>query len=514
MKTGPFCLLPTVGWLCAFAAGGAVHAQIYNRPTYQPFVASLPEVEQNSAPTGQSPISEPATAVALPTAESPMFAPPPLENPLRPLTTTTYPSDAVDASPHDASHRYPQTDNASAVPRETDDTEGDGYQLTFPLPASGPAEDDRARANRFFFGPRGSVGNPRHMFGSSTEDVQAEPAETVYPMEAYVDDSGAMMEPGVTPGHGYFDGEFEYPRPVGWQCIFGAETTFLVPSRQGSLAQATVAAPASSFSTIADENMRFGPRFWLGTKYGDWSVLGRFWHQNDAGYDFDAVVGGGDRGFTRESLLETYVVDVEVMRSVCGTGAWSFDLGLGFRYVSLEDLAHLSVTSLDTAVPPAVVLATATAITEFDGSGITLSLGGDRPIYRASNSNVKLFWKTRTSLMWGDMTSSAQTAVSVTDFNAPGFDSQLDLAVAATNDELMIGEVQAGLRWEHDLRFMPAVAFAHIAFEYQYWDADVGWARAQSQASVAANAGTATAFTGSDLEMNLVGFNMGAGLVW
>ena len=514
MRTGPFCLLPTVGWLCTFVASSAANAQTYYPPTYRPFVARLPDVELNSAPTGQSPTTEPATVVAAPTAGSSIFALPPLENPLRPLTTTTYPADAMGTSTHDASHRYPSTDSTSAAPGESDDTEGGGYQLTFPLPDGEGAEGANARANRFFFGPFGSVGNLRHMFGASTEDEQGEPAETVYPMEGYNEGSGTMIEPEVTPGYGYFDGEFGYPRHVGWQAILGVETTFLVPSRQGSLAQATVAAPASSFSTTADENMRYGPRVWIGTKRGHWAVLGRFWHQNDSGYDFDPVVGGGDRGFTRESILETYTVDVEVMRSICGTGVWSFDFGLGFRYVSLEDLAYLSVTSLDAAVPPAVVLATATAITEFDGPGITFAVGGDRPICRVSNSSVKLFWKTRGSLMWGDMTSRAQTAVTVTDFNAPGFDDQVDLAVAATNDELIIGEVQAGLRWEHDLKFMPAVAFAHIAFEYQYWDADVGWAQSQSQATVAANSGTATAITGRDLEMNLIGFNLGAGLVW
>ena len=507
-------MLTMVGGLCAFVASSAAHAQNYYPPTYRPFIARLPEVEQNSAPTGQSPASDPATAVALPNSESSFHALPPLQNPLRPLTTTAYPAGTMANSTRNASHRYPQTDNASAAPAESGDAEGGEYQMTFPSTGSETAEGVGARANRFFFGTLGSVGNLRHMFGSWTADEQGEPAETVYPMEGYAEGSDTMYEPGVTPGYGYFDGDCGCPRPCGWQAIFGVETTFLVPNREGSLAQVTVASPTDAFSTIAEENMHYGPRVWLGAKHGYWGVLARFWHQNDAGYEFDPVVGPGDRGFTSESGLETYTVDVEVTRSFCCTDAWSFDLALGFRYASLEDLAYLSVTSLDTALPPAVVLASATAITEFDGPGITFACGGDRPIHSFCNSCVKVFWKTRGSVMWGDMTSSAQTAVTVIDFNAAGFADRIDLALAQTEDELFIGEFQAGLRWEHELKCMPALAFAHIAFEYQYWDADVGWAQTQSQAIVNANSGTATAIAGPDVEMSLVGFNLGAGLVW
>ncbi len=516
MRKGPLCILMVAGCLYAFAPVGVGQAQVYQPQDYRPYIARLPEVQPHASSAGRSETGGSATVVALPNSRSPDHRLPPLRNPLRPLTTATHPLGANSNTMRSASHRYAQAapGDSSAPSSENTDAAGNEHHLTFPDPHAEVQEGVGARVNRFFFGTLDNVRNFRHRFGSWSADQAEPPAETVYPMEGYAEGTETMMDPGMTPGYGHFAGECGCPRPCGWQAVFGVETTFLVPNREGSLAEVTVATPTDSFSTFANENLHYGPRVWVGAKHGPWGVLGRFWHQNDAGYDFDPIMGGGDRGFTSESGLETYTFDVEITRSYCCSDAWSFDLALGFRYASLEDLAFLSVTSLDTALPPAVVLASATAITEFDGPGITLAFGGSRPVHCFCSSCVKVFWSARGSVMWGDMISNAQTAVTVIDFNAAGFADRIDLAVAQTEDELFIGEIQAGVRWEHELKCAPATAFAQVAFEYQYWDADVGWAQTQSQANVNANSGMAMAVAGPDVEMNLLGFNVGAGLVW
>ena len=188
-------------------------------------------------------------------------------------------------------------------------------------------------------------------------------------------------------------------------------------------------------------------------------------------------------------------------------------MAAGYRYALFEDLAYLSVTGLGSAVPQPVILGSATSITEFEGSGVTLAFSGSGPLYSFCSSHLRAFWRARASMMWGEMISNAQTAVTVID-PVVGSASQVNFASALADDELFIGEIQAGVRWEHELIFVPATAFAQVAFEFQYWDTDVGWAQSQSQATVGATSGIASAVAGPDVELDLLGFNVGAGLVW
>jgi hypothetical protein len=226
------------------------------------------------------------------------------------------------------------------------------------------------------------------------------------------------------------------------------------------------------------------------------------------------VFGDDTRGFLSDGGVETYAVDAEITRNFCCSDGWDFDVAFGFRYASLEDLAHVSLTGTDGRILPTIALADATSITEFYGPGITAAFGGDKAIYRSCCSQLKLFWTVRGSIVWGDITSSTQTAVTVVDPFPTGYADRVDFALARTEDEMLIGELQVGLQWEHQLRCTPAAAFARIAFEYQYWDADGGWAETQSLASVNATSAIASASAGPDIELEMIGFTLGAGLTW
>jgi hypothetical protein len=212
--------------------------------------------------------------------------------------------------------------------------------------------------------------------------------------------------------------------------------------------------------------------------------------------------------------VNAYTVDVEAYRRFCCTDSWTFDLGFGFRYASLKDVGHVTVTKADAEIPNVLTYANATAIAEAHGPGITLFFAGDRPINLSCCSSLKWFWRAQGSVTWGGITSAAQTTVMVSSRDPVAQASRLDAAAARTEDEMFITSFRTGVSWEHALMCLPGVAFVDLAFEYQWWDADGGVAGAESVGLVGPNYGRAVAVAGPDLEMSLVGFTLGAGLRW
>ena len=86
-------------------------------------------------------------------------------------------------------------------------------------------------------------------------------------------------------------------------------------------------------------------------------------------------------------------------------------------------------------------------------------------------------------------------------------------ALAATDDEGFIGEMQLGLQFEHQLACSPARYFVRAAVEYQYWNADGASAAAGSQAFTD-DVTISSLATADNFEMSLIGFVIGAGLLW
>ncbi len=300
----------------------------------------------------------------------------------------------------------------------------------------------------------------------------------------------------------------------GWGLVGGAETTFLVPNLNGhpvsvELFDLTGGAPTTVQSTTADvDDMYFAPRVWLGARHGCWGIAGRFWYMNDAERAFDPVILPDDVfGFTAQSRLKAYTVDLEVTRDWCVLGCQT-QLGFGARYASLESSRSVFASG---AVTPTALFGSAMSARQTDGSGITFSWTGTHGLGRHF-PNLSLYWALRGSVLWGDATASAQTMAAADDGVGAGAGGHY--ALAGTNGTLYIGEVQLGVQWEHPLECVRARAFLRIAGEYQYWDSDA-WLGAGAQTTSFAGPGLAQATAEArGLRMGLAGFTLGAGLTW
>jgi hypothetical protein len=299
-----------------------------------------------------------------------------------------------------------------------------------------------------------------------------------------------------------------------WQFDAGAEATLLFPVHQSTVASAAISSWPTQFGVAAVESLHYGPRVWIGASRCDWGIRARYWQQSDAGDRLDPLVGPPDTsGFISDQAFQAYTVDFEVTRRWCFDDGCRLMLAAGFRYASFQDLAFVHVSGTDGAPIAAVADASALAITEFDAPGFEINLSGVRPIQRFDCSTLSCFWSLQGSYHSGDIVNTAQTTVNAYD---PGLGSadRVDLAAARSSTQLLIGDIQLGLQWEGRLRCSPAVPFARIAFEYQYWTAQSGSAVVASLAQVNNTGGIATAAAGPDLEMSLIGMTLGAGITW
>ena len=116
--------------------------------------------------------------------------------------------------------------------------------------------------------------------------------------------------------------------------------------------------------------------------------------------------------------------------------------------------------------------------------------------------------------MWGDVTSSVQISATHANPITPAADGSFDALLATSEDMMIIGEVQVGVRSEHDLQCICARCFVQAAVEYQYWTADNTFA---TSGSFAENAGVIridSQATAGNAEIHLIGLSIAAGLTW
>ncbi len=376
-----------------------------------------------------------------------------------------------------------------------------------------------------------STGGIEQGHASQSYATQIDHAVQIRPVMVFDDDgSGAGVDPVAAPEQlptpdFYEDESYNLTcgpgctahHHGGWLWTFGVEETFLVPDRDGTQASVLVTSPFETFSATPKESMELGPRLWFGIQKPHWQLLGRMWLLNSVDNEFDPVLlGTGDRrGSLIDNDVQAFTVDFEVQRLFIGADCWNHYLGFGYRFASLEDVSRVSATSLDTTNPiAAVVQADAFALSKFDGSGLTVSFGATKPLHVGCCAQLDFFYNLRGSMCWGNVDTAAQTSVVVLDPNIPGTANRFDAAAATGRDELFIGELQVGTRWTHQLKCVPGVAFFHAAFEYQWWDVDGGIAFSESAALVNANSGLATAVSGPNTEISLIGFALGAGMIW
>jgi hypothetical protein len=462
------------------------------------------------APAQASPAPAAVVAPPAPPAAAPQPAAPEAraEEPLQPLLPEA-PAAAVEAAP--VAPPVPQ-----AVSQNLHLT---SHMQTAPAPAATPAYSEPVGTS--VVDPSQSVieRQPRFPNFATLRTYQIEQAAPEQVVPGTATPGGAIVDKdGVYLGDPMMGGACCDYDHCGCTWIFGLEATFLVPVRDGLDASIILANQDEVFESNGDNNMEFGPRLWFGIQHGCWQFRGRFWSLNGVEDDTNPLLlGTGDTiGLANGSFVDATTVDAEALRLFCCPGDWNFYAGFGFRYAKLHDTANLSGTLIDEQALTGIVQAQAIATHEIDGCGFTIPVGGFKPLHCFCCSTIDCFWNLRASFVWGDIDSSAQTSVQVFDPNGvlPGAASRLDAASASTNDEMFIGEVQVGLRWTHHLQCAPAIASMWIAFEGQWWDSDGGLAFTESAAVVNALGGGAQASSGPNVEMQMIGFTVGAGLNW
>lgn len=299
------------------------------------------------------------------------------------------------------------------------------------------------------------------------------------------------------------------------QFFAGVEATLFWANVHGMHADAAVENTTTG-STVELSNgegfdrFTFSPRIWAGVQDGCWAVLGRFWYLSDSYGGLDPVfpAPGQTDGTFQSVRLKAYTADFEVSRAFC-LGLSKVNYFLGGRYASFEAGQGLDVTRLTS--PLTIGYSDSFTDFNFNGLGITTGFLGRTPI--GCDTCISLVWGVRGSVLWGNAYRAAETTDTAYDSGvstATGFNSAESNQCATA----FIVEAQLGLQWDHELRCLPMSAFLRIAGEYQYWD--LGGSGSVSVATDALNAPSFAHSSASigNVDMNLVGFTVGAGFNW
>lgn len=315
---------------------------------------------------------------------------------------------------------------------------------------------------------------------------------------------GAIYNPQLSPASNCI-GNYVPPPPVSIVAL--AESTFFWPSINGvSVSNGIGAAGPAGAITNIDPNSNplflVAPRIALGVQGCRWGIVGRFW---DAQTTSTNAIDVEPNGVNAINTFHAYTADLEVVRRFAGQygSIWAFG---GFRYGSImyqESFAAGTFTNTD------FVHSAAFGNSRFNGSGFTFGAYGTHAI---GSSPFSLFASNRYSFLFGQGRSFTQAEASVL---APGgSDAAADCNCGSDVAQLFIAEVQLGAQWEHQLRWMPARAFIRTAAEYQYWTTAGIANRSITQTAFVGNTvGTGTA-TASNLLLNMVGFTIGAGIIY
>ena len=298
--------------------------------------------------------------------------------------------------------------------------------------------------------------------------------------------------------------------------VGGIESTFLFPILDSGNAGVLVEDDFGGFDTLystnevdLDDNMFISPRIWVGLQHCcGWGVNARLFWLGDSDSAFTPDTPFFLQSHYASSRLQAYTFDAEVTKNWCNYYGDPRNFAFGFRYANLEasELVEAHAESNGD-------FAQAMGLTEryFNGPGFTFAYGGAKS--SCNCSSVSYFFNFRGSFLWGTIRNSAQTTAFVFDPGAAGAANDFSTAVAETDDITFIGEVQLGVRFEHQLQCCCARAFLSTAVEYQYWHADGGFAVAGSTAFTDDLEVTSIAVAG-DLEMHMIGLTVGTGLIW
>ena len=297
----------------------------------------------------------------------------------------------------------------------------------------------------------------------------------------------------------------------------GVEAVFLAPNfRHTNISFAATDLVANTTETFNNdvgtvENQLYAsPRLWVGFQGPRWGLAGRYWELQASELAFGALSAGS--GSILQDRIDAYTLDLEVVRRFCRRN-WRWDLGFGVRHAAFDhDTVMSSLSILAAGGGGADLISTQFAGSQFNGTGLTLGLGGRRPIRCGCASTLNLFWTLRGSILWGNVDNWAEQTATVS--TAGGTITVSELAESTLEDDMFIGELQVGVQWEYCLQCLPATAFFRTAFEYQGWDANGGIAQMDTFVTDGFSVESLSTTYSSNAVMDLVGFAIGTGFTW
>lgn len=301
-----------------------------------------------------------------------------------------------------------------------------------------------------------------------------------------------------------FAGRLESQDGLRW--IGGVEATFLAPSTDDNFATITTGPFGVVARTIDDDLDGFfgAPRVWFGADNCGWQIVGRYWDLNGtAGEDIDFNPLAPVDDVTTD--LDVYTIDLEIARRFSLACVDDSRIFFGVRYAEFDVDSSIATREV---INTSVVTAFAATESNFSGPGITFGGAGAYPI---GCRGFELFWAGRGSVLFGETSAAALTAA--TGVNPLGSANALNVAFGHADDNLFVTELQLGGQYRRPVRCICGTLFVRAAFEYQHWAADEGFAFSTSFANTTDASATATSFA-DGVDLDLIGFNVGAGINW
>ncbi len=322
---------------------------------------------------------------------------------------------------------------------------------------------------------------------------------------------------GAAPSAAGFGGTCESCCTPGFQWIIGVEGTFFWPqfnrnflenSITNDLGTATIISSTENGS--AEGLLLASPRITAGLQGERWGIVGRYWYASNWNAVFSpSLPGDASYGVIGFDGFRAYTADFEVQRRFCCCNWDMYGFG-GVRYASVNNDRSLVTTN---SFNGPVLSASSFSGQQFNGTGITFGLFGMRPIW-CDDSPIKLFFANRYSFLWGNGAVASQTTA--TDIDGLSALTSTNGAAAKGVGDLFIAELQLGIQWDACLKCIPGRVFLRTALEYQYWDINTG-ATANSTSFVsipAAGIGVTATSNTSNMLFDLIGFNLGAGIMY
>lgn len=299
--------------------------------------------------------------------------------------------------------------------------------------------------------------------------------------------------------------------------LAGAELSFIWSDIDGFRGSTSTEDVVNTITTTTANDLADGggftatPRLWLTHVKGCWGFTGRYWNFSAGDHENNVFFPPADRfGTLGSGNLDAFTIDLLAERYF-GNDCRSRTVFFGVRHADAEASQFLAQTELiDRGGSTETQEATSFSRYRVDGTGPTFGLTGRR---RLNASGWNSFYRVGGSILFGDgfaqsaaSTRSTTTGTSVADFDANAGDD------SAT---LYIFDLQLGVERHWALQCAPANAFFRVAGEYQYWGSDSD-ARAGASANSALTGQSTAASTAiaNDMDLDLFGVSIGAGLTW